>query len=148
MLVTLEGIVISLRLLHPEKALPSILVTPSGKFISTRFVQPLNAPLLMTVTLEGSVISLRLLSSLKALKPILVTVNSWLSYVTVPGTDNVRISSEPTYLSTITSSSTFVTQYWMSSTVKICAFSDIGVENIKAKSTEIINLGCFMTAGF
>ncbi len=103
----------------------------------------------MTVTLEGIFISLRLLQLEKALASILVTVNSWLSYVTVPGTDNVRISSEPTYLSTLTSfASTFVTQYWMSSTVKICAFSDIGVENIKAKSTEIINLGCFMTAGF
>ena len=103
MLVTLEGIVISLRLLHSEKARPSILVTPSGIFTFARFVQPLNADTPMLVTLEGSVISLRLLSSLKALKSILVTVNSWSLYVTVAGTDNVRISSEPTYSFTSTS---------------------------------------------
>ena len=102
----------------------------------------------MTVTLEGIFISLRLLQLEKALAPILVTVNSWLSYVTVPGTENVRTSFEPTYLSTITSSSTFVTQYCMSPTVKISAFSDIGVKNIKAKSTDIINLDRFMTAVF
>ena len=63
MLVTLEGIVISLRLLQFRKDSSPILVTPSGIFTSARFVQPLNAPLLMTVTLEGIVISLRLLHS-------------------------------------------------------------------------------------
>ena len=66
----------------------------------------------MTVTLEGIVISLRLLHSEKAKPPILVTVNSWSLYVTVAGTDNVRISSEPTYSFTSTSfTSIDTTQY-------------------------------------
>ena len=63
MLVTLEGITISVKLLHCSKAFLPMLVTPSGRLMLARFSQPLKAYSPMLVTLEGIVISLRLLHS-------------------------------------------------------------------------------------
>ena len=43
MLVTLSGMTISVRLLHPENAYLPMPVTPSGMTISVRLLHPENA---------------------------------------------------------------------------------------------------------
>ena len=43
MLVTLSGMVMEVRLLQSEKALPPMLVTLSGMVMEVRLVQPLKA---------------------------------------------------------------------------------------------------------
>ena len=92
MLVTLLGISILVKPVHPEKAPPAILSTPSGimyvpeyeggKYAKTwevytgvvRFVQPEKAEPPMLVTLLGIVILVRSVQPEKALRPMLVTL--------------------------------------------------------------------------
>ena len=67
MLVTLSGIVMLVRALHPEKAPPPMLVTPSGIVMLVRPVQPEKAQSPMLVTLSGIVMLVIALQPEKAL---------------------------------------------------------------------------------
>jgi hypothetical protein len=74
MLATLEGMVMPVRLVQPEKAKLPIAVTLAGMDIPVRLVQPEKAELPMLVTLEGMVMPVRPVQSEKAELLMLVTL--------------------------------------------------------------------------
>lgn len=61
------------RLVHPTKAEPPMLVSPSGRVMELRPVQPEKAEPPMLVTLSGSVMEAKPVQPLKAPSPMLVT---------------------------------------------------------------------------
>ena len=63
MLVTLLGIVMEVRLLHPQKTLEPIFVTLLGIMMEGRLAQPMKADCPILVTLLGIVIEVRSLQS-------------------------------------------------------------------------------------
>ena len=79
MLVMPSGIVMLVRLLQSEKAPPPILVTPSGIVILVKLLHPEKAVFSIFVTLSGIEISVRLLQSLKAEFPMFVTPSSMIT---------------------------------------------------------------------
>lgn len=72
--VTLLGIVILVKLMHPKNAIVPILVTLFGITILTRLIQPKNAPLAILVALSGTMAFLYFLQFLNALSPIPTTL--------------------------------------------------------------------------
>ena len=65
---------IAVRLLHAEKVLKLMLVTPFGMFTLVRLLHPLKANSPILVTLSGIVTLVRLLQLIKAVLPMLVTL--------------------------------------------------------------------------
>ena len=69
MLVTLLGMMIEVKLAHPQKAPTSMLVTLSPMMTEAKRLHPKNAPFHMLSTLFGMMIDVKLLQSKNAPLP-------------------------------------------------------------------------------